>query len=460
MSEGRNVGPWRIPESWSWSPIGHVTTVVGGGTPSTTEPKFWDGGTVPWLTPADLSGYTAMRIRSGSRFITTDGLGASGAKMLPTGTVLMSSRAPVGYVAIAAQPLSTNQGFKSFMPTPALLPEYLYYFVLGNRRLLFDRSSGTTFQEISGRAAATVPVPIAPINEQRRVVAAIEEHLSRLEAAAAALKRVRALIPRYRAGVLSAAYNGVLWVNRSGSGADAGDVAWPLRPLSELLREPLRNGHSAKKSTSSTGVRTLTLTAVTRGDFGEHNTKITVADPARVEDLWLEHDDILIERSNTPELVGTAARYVGPSRWAIFPDLLIRARVSPSILPRFIEIVLQSEPVRRFFRSRAQGIAGTMPKIDQTTVGMVPIPVPRIEAQSAICEEVDRRLSLLADAEAATVAAIARAASLRQSILKRAFEGRLVAQDPHDESVSVLLDRIRASRATESAAPKKSRSSS
>src|ERR1041385_4409592 len=122
------------------------------------------------------------------------------------------------------------------------------------------------------------------------------------------------------------------------SGSESRQIppGWCSTRLSCLLREPLRNGHSAKRSPNSNGVRTLTLTAVTKGDFSEENTKITIASLEHIGDLWLCPGDILIERSNTPELVGTARLYNGPEKYAIFPDLLLRARVATPIPPGFV----------------------------------------------------------------------------------------------------------------------------
>ena len=104
-----------IPSSWQWTTLGEVTRVVGGGTPRSGQPAFWNGG-VPWITPADSSGYHEKTIAHGGRSITESGLARSAARLLPIGTVLFSSRAPIGCVAIAANPMATNQGFKSFVP--------------------------------------------------------------------------------------------------------------------------------------------------------------------------------------------------------------------------------------------------------------------------------------------------------------------------------------------------------
>lgn len=221
---------------------------------------------------------------------------------------------------------------------------------------------------------------------------------------------------------------------------------WCWATLDALLCEPLRNGHSAKQDPAG-DVRTLTLSAVTERDFSPRNTKLTGANRDTVRDLWLKPGDIFVERSNTPELVGTAALFSGPSDFAIFPDLLIRVRVSEDIPPSFIEAVLRSDRVRTFFQRSAQGIAGSMPKISQETLLKLAVPLSPLGEQLRIVAEVDRLLSLADGMEFTISASSIRAGRLRQSILKWAFEGRLVDQDPSDEPAEVLLERIRAERA-------------
>src|SRR6185295_3113737 len=164
---------------------------------------------------------------------------------------------------------------------------------------------------------------------------------------------------------------------------------WARTPLGPLLREPLRNGHSAKASGNGKGVRTLTLTAVTYSDFNETNTKLTTADPRKVADLWLQPGDILVERANTPELVGTSCLYKGSSGWAIFPDLLIRVRVAnEKILPEYLEAFLRSQEARHYFMNAAQGTAGSMPKIDQSSIERLDIPLPPFAEQRRIVAKV------------------------------------------------------------------------
>jgi type I restriction enzyme, S subunit len=254
-------------------------------------------------------------------------------------------------------------------------------------------------------------------NEQMRIVAALEEQFSRLDAAVDWLRHAQARIRALREATLDAVLAG----------------NWDSRRLGTLLREPLRNGHSAKATTGIEGVRTLTLTAVTRGDFSERNTKITVADPERVKHLWLEAGDVLIERSNTPELVGTAAVYQGEREWAIFPDLVIRVRVSEELDPKFLHIVLKSRRARNYFKASAQGISGSMPKIDQGIVERLEVPVPPKIDQERIVAMTEHQSSLIDALATAIASAAKRNSALRQSVLERAFAGELV---PHESMVT------------------------
>lgn len=173
---------------------------------------------------------------------------------------------------------------------------------------------------------------------------------------------------------------------------------WKVGELRSYLREKLRNGISARESTSGHGIRTFTLTAVTENRMTEENTKITVADPAKVESIWAEPGEIFIERANTRELVGLAALYEGPSKLAIFPDLLVRVRVkTEEVDPKFLVEFLGTPWARLYFRRNSRLTAGDMPKIDHGTIERIPIPVPPIDEQREIANSlrtVDKKISL------------------------------------------------------------------
>ena len=153
---------------WPMVKLGEVARVVAGGTPKTSVLEYWDGD-IPWVTPKDLALSESLWINAGERFITDYGLAKSAAALLPRGTVLWSSRAPIGLVAIANNQIATNQGFKSFVPGGELDSEYLAYFLIHQRPILEMMGVGATFKEVSAKRAAEIMVPLPPLGEQKRI---------------------------------------------------------------------------------------------------------------------------------------------------------------------------------------------------------------------------------------------------------------------------------------------------
>lgn len=149
--------------------IGELGQVVGGATPSTKKDEFWDGD-IPWLSPKDLTNYKYRYIEHGARNITEAGLDSCSTQLLPEGSVLFSSRAPIGYIAIARNPICTNQGFKSVIPNKTVDGLFLYYLLLHNKDLIAAQGSGTTFKEVSASVMKAIEVEVPEsIEEQRRI---------------------------------------------------------------------------------------------------------------------------------------------------------------------------------------------------------------------------------------------------------------------------------------------------
>lgn len=141
-----------IPEGWEVKTLDDVSTIIGGGTPSTKIDEYYCENGIPWLSPKDLSGYNWKYISKGAKDITQLGLQKSSAKLLPKGTVLFSSRAPIGYIAIAENDVSTNQGFKSLISNKGVPTEYLFQFLKFNISEIDAVATGSTFKEVSGSA--------------------------------------------------------------------------------------------------------------------------------------------------------------------------------------------------------------------------------------------------------------------------------------------------------------------
>lgn len=157
--------------------ISEIGEVVGGGTPSTEHEEYWNGD-IPWVSPKDLTGYNNVYISHGENFITQKGLNKSGTKLLPQNTVLFSSRAPIGYIALAANPICTNQGFKSIVCNEKLVsPLYLYYYIKSNLNYIKLFGSGATFPEISGSSMKKIKINIfTDLIYQRRIASILSAY--------------------------------------------------------------------------------------------------------------------------------------------------------------------------------------------------------------------------------------------------------------------------------------------
>lgn len=157
-----------MTSNWTTVKLSQVAKIVGGGTPSTSESNYWDGN-IPWITPKDLSSHKDMYISSGSRSITDEGLKNSSAKLVPKDTVLFTSRAPIGYVAIAAQSVCTNQGFKSLVLNEGYDSRYFYYLLKHHTPEIEARATGSTFKEISGAALGSFEISMPPAYLQKSI---------------------------------------------------------------------------------------------------------------------------------------------------------------------------------------------------------------------------------------------------------------------------------------------------
>lgn len=184
-------------EAWPEVPLGTFAEVIGGGTPSTKEPSYW-GGDVAWVTPKDLSRLEGRFVAGGERSITVEGLEVSSAKVLPPGTLVVSSRAPIGYVGITTKPLATNQGCRSLVFKDDE-PKFFYYVLKSSTDKLEALANGTTFREISGSGMKRVTVPRPPLDEQRaiaRILGAFDDKIEQRRRTAQALERLAQTIFR------------------------------------------------------------------------------------------------------------------------------------------------------------------------------------------------------------------------------------------------------------------------
>lgn len=196
-----------LPEGWKVEKLGEIGEIIGGGTPSTEKEEYWNG-EIPWLSPADLSDNTNIYVSKGNKNITELGLAKSSAKMMPKDTVLLSSRAPVGYVALAKNPICTNQGFKSVVCNQSKIkPLYLYFFFKMNTNYLQSIATGATFPELSATMMKKLKVLLPSIKLQEQFVNTISASIIKADLLFDQITNLTTqrdlLLPRLMSGKLS-----------------------------------------------------------------------------------------------------------------------------------------------------------------------------------------------------------------------------------------------------------------
>ena len=268
-------------------------------------------------------------------------------------------------------------------------------------------------------------VPLPPLNEQRRIVAAIEEHLSRLDAADASLAIAAKRLDALHRSALASAMNG----------------GWPRQPLGDVAQTQLGKMLSKK---SKTGVGTRPYLRNKNVQWGRIDTDDLLTmdfNEREAEKFGLVSGDVLVCEGGE---VGRAAIWPGQIEGCCFQKALHRVRSNGELLPEFIAYAFRWLSDRNAFDPHVTG--STIKHLPQEDLRQIPIPVPPLDEQRRIVAEIEERLGAIDALRAAIERAQRKGAALRRLILERAFRGELVPQDPSDEPASALLDRIRAER--------------
>lgn len=417
-------GLWTIPSQWRWTKIGHIGEIIGGGTPPSTDEGNFDESGLPWLTPADLTGYDGTYVSRGRRSLSARGAANSSARSLPPGAVLYSSRAPIGYCVIAANELSTNQGFKNLILRHGISSEFVRYYLLASKDYAESMASGTTFKELSGERFSNLEIPIAPNPEQRRIVAKLDSLFTRTKKSREELARIPRLVERYKEALLRSVYAEAL-------------AAVTTPTTLGAITEEVRNGVSRKPENAPPGIPILKISAVRAMNVRFNERRYYAAETGEdVSRYALQPGDLLFTRYNgNPHLVANCGMVRVVEGLVIYPDKLIRVRLNREVAePEFVEALCASPQVRDALAPFIKSAAGQH-GISGSDLKSLSIPLPAREHQHEIVDSLRRALSVLD----ATIFESKRAADLLDRIepatLAKAFRGKLVPQDPKDDLV-------------------------
>ncbi|MEO9249151.1 restriction endonuclease subunit S [Citricoccus nitrophenolicus] len=349
-------------EGWREVVVEDVAQVIGGGTPKSNVEGYW-GGEIPWLTPKDLSERPSRYTTRGTRNITQAGLDRSGARLLPKGTVLLTSRAPVGYVSVAANAIATNQGFKSLILDGTQLPEFWYYLLGHSTDYLRANSGGSTFQELSGSALKKLRFTVPPLKEQRRIVDLMGALDDTIAAAQRTLEQTSSVLDHFPASLV----------------ARGRAEGWNEEPLGEVLggKQAIRTGPFGSQLHKSDYVQDGPVAVVMPTDMKNgrvlRNTaaKINQEDADRLarhitregDILWSRRGDVtrfaVIDAESAGSLCGTGCFLLRPTDPAD---------------TEWLEVLLSAPETGQWLIDRAVG--ATMANLNRSILGAIPVLVP------------------------------------------------------------------------------------
>ncbi|WP_233521753.1 restriction endonuclease subunit S [Streptomyces triticagri] len=424
-----------LPEGWSSARLGDLGEWFGGGTPSKRDPAFWEDGDIPWLSPKDMK---SERLADVQDRITDRAVTESSVRMVPTNSVAVVTRSGVleHSVPVALVPFATtlNQDMKAIVAHDGIMPEWIAWTLRRYERRILDgcRKAGTTVASLSTSALMDMQVPVPPLAEQCRIVEALEEQLSRLDQGLYALAkneiRTRKLIPRVMSAIFDCSGGELKRVDEVGE-VRLGRQRSPKNHHGDNMRPYLR--------AANVGWSGLLL-----GDVKEMNFSAK-----EVETYRLHVGDILLsEASGSPGEVGKPALWSDEIEDCCFQNTLIRVRPT-GVLPEYLHMYFRCLALRGDFRAGSRGVG--IHHLGAAKLAEWSVIVPSEEMQHKLVDSLEETVSAL---EAASKVfdkdqgLPRRAYALRNALLRKAFNGDLVPQDPSDEPASTLLARIAAER--------------
>jgi type I restriction enzyme, S subunit len=504
-----------IPDSWRWVEIQDIATTATGGTPNRRINEYF-GGEIPWVKSGELGD---GRVFESEESLTNLGLSSSNAKLFPKGTLCVALYgATVGKLGVLEMDAATNQAVCGIFLPSIVDRQFVFHYLASIRKKLIQQAKGGAQPNISNGLIRQTRIPIAPLNEQRRIVGKIEELFSDLDAGVAALERARANLKRYRAAVLKAAVEGDLTAEWRAQHPDTEPASqlltrilkqrrekWEADQLTKLQsagKEPPKNWREKYVEPSPPDTNGLpelpkewcwttmellaseTSNSIGAGPFGTIFKAHDFRD-AGIPIIFLRHVQPgkyvtrkpgFMDLHKWEQLFKTEYSVFGgellvtklgepPGTAAIYPYDIGPAMVTPDVIKmRPEQNAVCAEYLMHYMNSVvgkafASGVAfgTTRMRLTLPLFKDLPVPLPPLREQKEITAAIAEAISQIDAAEAAIARDLQRAGRLRQSILQQAFTGQLVPQDPTDEPASALLDRLRPSPASSEKKAQRSR---
>lgn len=411
---------WALPPNWSWVALSELSVAFGGSTPSRSRSEYF-GGDIVWITPSDLAiGSLIQDVADSAVKLTQAGLDSCAARLLPIGSVLFSSRATIGKIAIAGVPLATNQGFVNFECGPRLFNRYLAYCLRSLINHIKQLASSTTYLEVprSKLRSFTIPIPYPDdparsLVEQRRIVA-------RLEALLGEVREMRTLQAEIETDVGRLMEASVAQAFEDGIRDD-----WMWTTVGELMVGMPQYGTSRKPNSDRLGVPVLRMGNIQDGEIDLTNLKHVDMPKSEAEKYRIRHGDLVFNRTNSAELVGKTAVFESEEP-AVCASYLIRFQVDPTrTVPQYVSFYINSPLGRKYIETQLVRAIGQV-NVNAQKLRAMPIPIPAtLSQQHAVVENLRYLREEVKSMRTVQVGAVGLLDTIEGSILAQAFRGEL-----------------------------------
>ncbi|MET2853359.1 restriction endonuclease subunit S [Vibrio owensii] len=361
--------------SWPLVALKDCCTVVGGATPKREVEAYWDNQDIPWVTPKDISKIKSIYFDDAPEYISQKGFDSCAAHKLPKGSLLLTSRAPIGNVAITTRELCTNQGFKSLVPNENVDIKYLYFCMLYSASRLDNEGNGATFKEVSKKVVEAFKIPLPPLETQKQIAAVLEK-----------ADQLRKDCQQMELELNSLAQS--VFIDMFGDPV-TNPKGWELTNLPN--HGSFKNGLNFSKDDSGVSLKYLGV-----GDFKSLSSIREIDNLGFVEvnslpanDYLLKNGDLVFVRSNgNKALVGRCISIYPGDEPVTFSGFCIRYRVeSYSMEPEWLNYMLRTASMKQAMLEGGQG--ANIQNINQKILSALEIPLPPIDKQRLFCKAIE-----------------------------------------------------------------------
>ncbi|MBU4321340.1 MAG: restriction endonuclease subunit S [Nanoarchaeota archaeon] len=425
---------YELPKGWVWTKLGELGEIVTGTTPCKSKKEYY-GEAYPFFKPTDLN--TGYYVRESKDALSDEGI--KHARLLPEKSILVTCiGATIGKTGFVRVEGASNQQINALIPNKNILPEFIYFMCISPKfqKSIIDKASATTLPILNKSKFEILPFPLPPLPEQNCIVAKIEELFTKRDAGVEALKKIKTQLKRYRQSVLKHAFNGKFTNENIKDGELPNNWKWKeIKEITSVLGDGL---HGTPKYSDIGNYFFINGNNLSNGkiEIKENTKRVTIEEYEKYKKP-LNKRTIFVSINGT---LGNTAFYNNEK--VILGKSACYFNVLDTIDKRYVRYCITSNRFINYANKTATG--STIKNVGLKAMREFEIPIPTtLEEQQLIVDTIETHFSSADKVQEIVDKALTQAERLRQSILKTAFEGRLVPQDPTDEPASVLLERIK-----------------